>query len=105
MCGGYEISVGVSSEYNATLLLLAHIFYDSAARIQSQGCMTLPDSPSLRSCSQVNSLSNQDLTGFGFLNCLCSIPSDEISKNRNASRRKWGCTEGEWRVLKANFTT
>lgn len=44
-------------------------FIDSAARIQGQGWMVLPDSASQRSCSQGNNLSNQDLTGFGFLNC------------------------------------
>lgn len=43
---------------------------DWGARIQSQGWMVLPDSASRRSHSQGNSLPNQDLTGFGFLNCL-----------------------------------
>lgn len=43
---------------------------DSGGRMQGQGWMVLPDSPSRRSGSQGNSLSNPDLTSFRFLNCL-----------------------------------
>ena len=62
---------------------------DWAARIQGRGWMVLPDSASRRSCSQGNSASNQDWTGFGFLSCLCPIPSDKMRESRGASRRIW----------------
>lgn len=68
---------------------------DSAARIQGQAewsCQTLLLKgllPRKQDC-----LSNQDLTSFGFLNCLImSNSSNKMGENRLASRRKQGYTQ------------
>lgn len=87
MCWGYEISVRVSSEYKA-ILLLPTISIDWGARIQSQDWMVLPDSAS-RSHSQGNSLPNQDLTSFGFLNCLT------VSNSFREDEGELGCFKEE----------
>ena len=51
--------------------------------------MVLPDSASRRSHSQGNSLPNQDLTGFGFLDCLA------VSNSFREDEGELGCFKEE----------
>lgn len=67
---GYEISVRVNKWVQGHTSALCTHFLWFSARIQGQGWVLPPDSPFWRSCSQGYSLSNQDLTNFGFLNGL-----------------------------------
>lgn len=66
----YEISVRVNKWVQCHTFAPCTHFLWFSARIQGQGWVIPPDCPSWRSCSQGYSLSNQNLTNFGFLNGL-----------------------------------